>query len=174
VRCNSCRSGHVPRPARAPRSRRLLHDREPTTASAGRPGSPMQGADRRPRLPPRAQPHSLRVQTRTRRERGKPDPARENVGCLRPSLAIRVAARSAIDATARELGWTVPDWYTELKTHATPLLGSIDGMRHFACGVGLSDITVAGGPQRRSAQSRHEDANSGTSRSLGTRPRSTW
>ena len=58
------------------------------------------------------------------------------------STKSRSEVRDVIDVTARELGWTVPDWYTDLKTHAAPLLGSAEGMRRVGSGAGLGEVAV--------------------------------
>ncbi len=40
------------------------------------------------------------------------------------------------------LGWTVLDWYADLKAHAAPLLGRAEGVRRVLSGVGLRELTV--------------------------------
>ena len=49
-------------------------------------------------------------------------------------------ARDLIDATALTAGWQVPGWYAELKTTATPILGSRQGMASAAREAGLADV----------------------------------
>jgi SAM-dependent methyltransferase len=54
--------------------------------------------------------------------------------------------RDRIDAVAGEAGWRPPGWYTELKTTATPLLGSAGAMAAAARAAGLTHVTVAERP----------------------------
>jgi len=54
----------------------------------------------------------------------------------------RSEARDRIDATALAAGWQVPGWYTELKTKATPILGSRAGMASAARDAGLAGVHV--------------------------------
>src|SRR5215471_11511250 len=54
----------------------------------------------------------------------------------------RSEARDRVDATALAAGWQVPGWYTELKTKATPILGSRAGMASAARDAGLAGVHV--------------------------------
>jgi SAM-dependent methyltransferase len=58
------------------------------------------------------------------------------------SNASRSQVRDVVDETARKNGWQTPDWYVHLKTCATLLLGSADGMRRAAAAAGLIDVAV--------------------------------
>ena len=62
------------------------------------------------------------------------------------SNASRSEARDRVDAVAREAGWQVPDWYVELKTTATPILGTASAMGAAARTAGLADIVVTERP----------------------------
>jgi SAM-dependent methyltransferase len=50
--------------------------------------------------------------------------------------------RDAVDAVARDHGWSAPSWYTELKANAVPLLGTLASMSTAAARAGLVDISV--------------------------------
>jgi ubiquinone/menaquinone biosynthesis C-methylase UbiE len=50
--------------------------------------------------------------------------------------------RDRIDATAAAAGWQVPGWYAELKTTATPILGSRAGMASAAHQAGLAEVST--------------------------------
>lgn len=52
----------------------------------------------------------------------------------------RSQARDRIDAAALAAGWQVPPWYIDLKTSATPLLGSRAAMAATACTAGLARV----------------------------------
>jgi hypothetical protein len=56
--------------------------------------------------------------------------------------ASRSDARDAIDQAAQREGWQVPDWYTQLKQEATPLLGTAEAMGRAAVHAGLVDVVV--------------------------------
>jgi SAM-dependent methyltransferase len=62
------------------------------------------------------------------------------------SNASRSQARDRVDAIAQDEGWQVPDWYAELKTAATPVLGTARAMDAAARTAGLVDIAVAERP----------------------------
>ena len=51
-------------------------------------------------------------------------------------------ARDAIDREAQARGWRIPEWYTELKQHTVPLLGTAEDMGRVARRAGLVDVTV--------------------------------
>lgn len=53
-------------------------------------------------------------------------------------LAVGEPPDVTVDTTAR-VGWRVPDWYTDLKAHATSLLGSVEGMRRAACAAAIGE-----------------------------------
>jgi SAM-dependent methyltransferase len=50
--------------------------------------------------------------------------------------------RETVDGVARAHGWRAPEWYTDLKSNATPLLGSAPAMRAAATTAGLVGIDV--------------------------------
>jgi SAM-dependent methyltransferase len=50
--------------------------------------------------------------------------------------------RDAVDVVAQSHGWRPPDWYRELKAHATPLLGAAASMHYAATAAGLVDVRV--------------------------------
>jgi SAM-dependent methyltransferase len=52
------------------------------------------------------------------------------------------AVRDRVDEVARDAGWRPPDWYTELKAHAAPVLGTAAAMTAAAAGAGLTDVIV--------------------------------
>lgn len=54
----------------------------------------------------------------------------------------RSPVRDALDEAARDAGWRTPRWYTDLKTHAVPLLGTAADMRSEAKAAGLVDIEI--------------------------------
>lgn len=56
--------------------------------------------------------------------------------------ANRSEVRDAIDQAAQLVGWQIPDWYTEIKRIAVPLLGSAGQMERVAEQAGLVDIAV--------------------------------
>lgn len=56
--------------------------------------------------------------------------------------ASRSTVRDALDQAARTEGWQTPSWYLELKTQATPLLGSAENMARIAEQAGLIDVAV--------------------------------
>jgi SAM-dependent methyltransferase len=56
--------------------------------------------------------------------------------------ASRSDARDAIDDAARLEGWQVPEWYTDMKQRATPLLGTAADMERAAKQAGLLDVVV--------------------------------
>jgi SAM-dependent methyltransferase len=58
------------------------------------------------------------------------------------SNASRSDVRDLVDRVALEHGWQVPNWYTELKTCAVPLLGSADRMRAAALSAGFGQAAV--------------------------------
>jgi SAM-dependent methyltransferase len=58
------------------------------------------------------------------------------------SNASRSEVRDTIDRAAQLEGWQVPDWYTEIKQSAVPLLGTAEDMERVAKAAGLVDITV--------------------------------
>ena len=58
------------------------------------------------------------------------------------ATASRSDVRDAIDTAARLEGWQVPDWYTEMKQTAVPLLGTAEDMERVAKQAGLVDIAV--------------------------------
>ncbi len=79
----------------------------------------------------------------------------EAMRVVRPAGALLASAysndsrsevRDALDDAARSHGWTPPDWYAELKQHATPLLGTATRMRRVAAGCGLIDVAVGERP----------------------------
>lgn len=58
------------------------------------------------------------------------------------SNASRSEVRDTLDEAARSQGWQAPDWYTQLKQTATPLLGDADRMARTAKRAGLVDVTA--------------------------------
>jgi SAM-dependent methyltransferase len=58
------------------------------------------------------------------------------------SNASRSEARDRLDVVAQEAGFEVPDWYTDLKTNAVPLLGTAEDMRAAAAAAGLVGVVV--------------------------------
>ena len=54
----------------------------------------------------------------------------------------RSEVRDAIDRAAQREGWTIPEWYLEIKRRATPLLGTADDMERVAKNAGLIDVVV--------------------------------
>lgn len=58
------------------------------------------------------------------------------------SNASRSAVRDRLDEEAIALGYRVPDWYVELKSRATPMLGSALLMAEAAETAGLVDLEV--------------------------------
>ena len=58
------------------------------------------------------------------------------------SNASQSQARDRVDAVAQDAGWQVPDWYAELKTTATPVLGTANAMGAAARATGLVGIVV--------------------------------
>ncbi|HEY6275151.1 MAG TPA: class I SAM-dependent methyltransferase [Streptosporangiaceae bacterium] len=58
------------------------------------------------------------------------------------SNASRSQARDQVDAVAQEAGWQVPDWYTDLRANAVPILGTTGAMRAAANAAGLACVVV--------------------------------
>ena len=56
--------------------------------------------------------------------------------------ASKSEVRDTIDRTAQREGWTVPDWYIDIKREATPLLGTAEDMERTAKAAGLVDVAV--------------------------------
>lgn len=56
--------------------------------------------------------------------------------------ASRSEVRDTLDLEAQRRGWRVPDWYTEMKKRATPLLGTAAEMKEAATRAGLVDVSV--------------------------------
>ena len=56
------------------------------------------------------------------------------------SNASRSAVRDRVDALAQEAGWECPDWYLEMKTWATPVLGTAESMASALRAAGLTDV----------------------------------
>lgn len=56
--------------------------------------------------------------------------------------ASRSEVRDTIDLAARAEGWDVPDWYTQIKQAAAPLLGTAEEMERAAKQAGLVDVSV--------------------------------
>lgn len=54
----------------------------------------------------------------------------------------RSEVRDTIDQTAQLEGWQVPDWYTQIKQTAVPLLGTAEDMERAAKRAGLVDTIV--------------------------------
>lgn len=54
----------------------------------------------------------------------------------------RSAVRDRVDDVGSRLGFTAPAWYAELKSRATPLLGTVSLMAATAESAGLVDVTV--------------------------------
>jgi len=50
------------------------------------------------------------------------------------------AVRELLDDAARGLGWTVPQWYSELRQSCLPILGTADSMSRMARQAGLVDV----------------------------------
>ena len=80
---------------------------------------------------------------------------RELVRVVRPGGAVLAcvyanrshsAVRDRVDEIARAAGWHAPDWYVEVKAHATPVLGTASAMTAAADEAGLSGVTVAERP----------------------------
>jgi SAM-dependent methyltransferase len=76
---------------------------------------------------------------------------RELVRVVRPGGAILACvyanrshspARDRVDQVARDAGWQAPEWYTQFKACAAPVLGTAAAMAAAAAGAGLTDITV--------------------------------
>lgn len=76
---------------------------------------------------------------------------RELLRVTRPGGAIlatvfgnesRSAARDRVDEVAAAAGWTAPPWYVELKSTATPVLGSAARMGDAAAVAGLTGVAV--------------------------------
>lgn len=58
------------------------------------------------------------------------------------STASKSEVRDAIDASAQEKGWQIPEWYLQLKATAVPLLGTAEDMARVAKQAGLVDVQV--------------------------------
>lgn len=56
------------------------------------------------------------------------------------SNASRSVVRERIDELARSAGWVTPSWYTDIKSAATPLLGTAAAMNAALCAAGLVDV----------------------------------
>lgn len=54
----------------------------------------------------------------------------------------RSEVRDAIDRCAQREGWQIPTWYSEIKRHAVPLLGTAEDMERVAEQAGLVDVAV--------------------------------
>jgi len=56
--------------------------------------------------------------------------------------AAHSESRDCVDDTARGEGWQTPEWYLEIKTKATPILGTARDMGRTAEEAGLIDVAV--------------------------------
>jgi SAM-dependent methyltransferase len=63
------------------------------------------------------------------------------LGCVY-GVDNRSPVRDALDDAAGEAGWQVPRWYTDLKAHTVPLLGTATDMQRVADEAGLVDVVV--------------------------------
>jgi ubiquinone/menaquinone biosynthesis C-methylase UbiE len=68
-------------------------------------------------------------------------PAGTLLGCVY-GINNRSPVRDALDEAARQAGWQTPRWYSDMKEHAVPLLGTADDMRRVANDAGLVDVIV--------------------------------